>query len=96
MLLKVLTNGDVSGTGTVQCGSNEGSGILGGILITTDNSTLGVVSIKRNDTNGKEIIKISTKTTMWINGPFSMEGTNNVFYNISGSGCSATLYEWIT
>ncbi len=96
MLLKVLTNTSVSGTGSVECQSNKDAGILGGILITTDNSTLGIVIIKRNDTNGKEIIKISTKTTMWINGPFSMEGTNQIFYDVSGSGCSVHLYEWIT
>lgn len=92
MLLKVLTNTSVTGTGTVSCRSQ----ILGGILITTDNSTVGTVIINREDTNGKEIIKIATATTMWINGPFSMEGTDTVFYNVSGNNCEAHLYEWVS
>lgn len=92
MLLKVLTNTSVDGTGTVTCPSR----ILGGLLITTDNSTVGTVIIKREDTNGKEIIKIATATTMWINGPFSMEGTDVVFFSVVGSGCKVHLYEWVT
>jgi len=91
MLLKVLTNTSVTGTGTVTCKSQ----ILGGLLITTDNSAVGTVIINRVDTNGKEIIKIATATTMWINGPFSMEGTDTVFYSVTGSGCEVHLYEWV-
>lgn len=91
MLLKVLTNTSVIDTGTVVCDS----GILGGVLVTTDNSTVGTVIIRRDNTNGKEIIKIETATTMWINGPFSMEGTKNVFFDVTGSGCKAHLYEWV-
>ena len=96
MLLKVLTNTAVTGVGAVECQANENAGILGGVLITTDNSTLGVVIIKRNDANGKEIMKISTVTTMFISGPFSMEGTNQIYYDVSGNNCSVHLYEWVT
>ncbi len=92
MLLKVLTNEAVTGTGSVECRSQ----ILGGILVSTDNSTVGTVIINREDTNGKEIIKIKTATTMWINGPFSLEGTSTVFFNVTGNNCEVHLYEWVT
>ncbi len=92
MLLKVLTNTSIDGTGSVNCESR----ILGGILITTDNSAVGTVIIKRNNSSGKEIIKIATATTMWINGPFSMEGTTTVYFDVSGTGCKVHLYEWVT
>ena len=92
MLLRALTNGSVTGIGTLNCEST----IVGGILITTDNTTQGTVRIRRNDTNGKQIQEIKTVTSMWISGPFSLEGTKKVFYDVSGSGCEAQFYEWVT
>lgn len=91
MLLKAITNGSVAGTGTVICPST----IIGGILITTDNSTVGTVILRRDDVNGKQIIKIATATTMFISGPFSMEETDSVYHSVTGSGCAAQLYEWV-
>jgi len=91
MLLRVITNTSISGTGTLACKSK----ILGGVLITTDNSNAGTVVINVNDSNGKEIIKISTKTTMWINGPFSLEGEEQIYFSVTGTGCLVHLYEWV-
>ena len=89
MILKALTNGSITGTGTV----TVDSGILGGILITTDNSAQGTVILRRDDDSGKQIIEIKTVTTMFISGPFSMESTNDLYYSISGTGCEAQLFE---
>lgn len=92
MLLRAITNGAVTGTGTIACESYT----IGGILITTDNSTQGVVRLRRLDTNGKQIIEIKTVTSMWIAGPFSMEDTKVVYYEVTGSGCEAQFFEWVT
>ena len=91
MILKALTNGSVTSTGTVVVGSQ----IIGGVLITTDNSSQGTVILRRDDASGKQIIEIKTVTSMFISGPFSLEGTEVCFYSVSGAGCEAQLYEWV-
>jgi len=91
MLVKTLTNGSVDGTGTLTCDS----GVIGGILITTDNTNQGTVILRRDSSTGKQIIEIKTVTSMWISGPFSMEGTNKAYHNVSGTGCEAQFYEWV-
>ena len=91
MLLKAITNGSVTGTGTVTCDSY----ILGGILITTNNTDLGTVILRRDGAAGKQIIEIKTVTSMFISGPFSMEGTQSVYHSVTGTGCEAQLFEWV-
>jgi len=92
MELRVITNGAVSAdTGTLECDSQ----VLGGILITTNNTNQGVVIIKRDNASGKEVVKISTITTMWITAPFSLEGTTTLYYDVSGTGCEVHLYKWV-
>ena len=92
MLIKAITNGSVTSTGTVECESQ----IVGGVLITTDNTNQGTVILRRDDASGKQIIEIKTVTSMWISGPFSMEGTSALYHAVSGTGCEAQLYEWVT
>ena len=91
MLLKSLTQTSVDGTGTLTVESM----IFGGALITTDNSNVGTVVLQRDDSNGKELMKIATATSMWINGPFSMESTNKLYFNVTGTACKVYLYEWV-
>jgi len=91
MLLKALTNGAISGTGEVTVKSLK----IGGILVTTDNSAQGTVILKRNDTNGKRIFDITTTTTIWVGAPFSTEETETVYFDVSGAGCQAQIYEWV-
>jgi len=69
--------------------------IFGGCLITTDNSTVGTVILQRENSDGKELMKIATATSMWINGPFSMENTDKLYFSVTGSGCKVYLYEWV-
>ncbi|MCP4451605.1 MAG: hypothetical protein GY809_09105 [Planctomycetes bacterium] len=92
MLLKAITNGSVTSTGTVTCES----GIVGGVLVTTDNTNQGTVILRRDTSGGKQIIEIKSVTSMWIAGPFSMEETDQLYYSVTGTGCEAQLYEWIT
>ena len=61
MILKALTNGSVTATGVVVVGSQ----IMGGVLITTDNSAQGTVILSRDEAYGKQIIEIKTGTTMF-------------------------------
>ena len=92
MILRPISNGSISGTGTL----TFKSGIVGGVLITTDNSNAAAVVLRRDSGTGTVVIDISTKTTIWITGPFSMEGTETLYYSISGTGASAQLFEWVT
>lgn len=92
MLLKALTNGSVTSTGTLQVDS----GIVGGILITTDNTNQGTVIVRRENDEGKQIIEIKTVTTLFISGPFSLEQSTKLYHNVSGTGCEAQFYEWVS
>jgi len=92
MIVKTLTNGSVTGTGMLTCNSR----IIGGVLITTDNVNQGIVILRRDSANGKRVLKIKTITSMWVAAPFSLEGTTKVYYDVSGTGCEAQIYEWIT
>ena len=91
MLLRALTNGSVTGTGTLECESFT----CGGILITTDNTNQGTVRMRREDSNGKQIIEVKTVTSMWIAGPFSLEDTKRIYYEVTGTGCEAQFFEWV-
>ena len=92
MLLKAITNGSVTSTGTVTCES----GVIGGILITTDNTNQGTVILRMDGSGGKQVIEIKTVTSMWVSGPFWFEETDQVYHAVSGTNCEAQLYEWIT
>lgn len=91
MLLKALTEGRVSGTSTLQVPD----GILGAVLISTDSTNAAVVTVQRIDGAGKTIFSISTKTPLFVAGPFSLEGATAVYYSVSGTGATAQFYEWV-
>ena len=91
MVLRKLSNGRISGTGTIQCKSF----ILGGVLISTNNTNAAAVQIRRDDVNGKLLFDISTITSMFATAPISTEGTQTLYYSITGTGGSAQLYEWV-
>ena len=91
MLIKALTNGRISGTGSL----DVSSGILGGALITTNGSDAVTVTVQRVDSGGKTIFSVSTTVPMFAAGPMSLEGATTAYYSISGTGGTAQLYEWI-
>jgi len=70
------------------------SGILGGVMISTDGTNAAVVTLQQNNSDGEEIFGISTKTPMWIHGPMLL-GTQVGYYSVTGTGAEARFYEWV-
>lgn len=96
MILRPLTPGAVSGTGTLTVGSRT----LGGVLISTNNTNAATVVIKTNDSSGYEVFDISTLSPGFHIAPIRLEApgesaTETLYYDISGTGASAQLYEWV-
>jgi hypothetical protein len=91
MVLRPLTNGAFAGTQTLDIKSF----ILGGVLISADGTNNATVTVQRDDSSGKEIFEIVTKVPLWIAGPFSTEGTDIIYVNVSGTGALAQIYEWV-
>ena len=89
MILKPITNGNATGTGTVDVESKK----LGGVLITADGTNNAVVILRNDSSTGFEIFDISTKQPLFIQAPISV--SDKLYYNISGTGAAAQLYEWI-
>lgn len=91
MILRALTNGKVSGVHTLIVPSQ----IVGGVLITTNNTDAASVTVRRIDANGLPIIDISTVTSMFVGAPFGMDDTDRIHVTVSGTGASAQIYEWV-
>ena len=89
MQLRALTDGSVTGTGTVQ------TRLIGGVLITADGTNDATVILRRVDSNGKQIFKLVTKSPQMIVSPIGTESAETVYYSISGTGAAAQLYEWV-
>lgn len=91
MLLRALFDGSI----TAPASAKIGSGILGGVLITTDGTNAAVVIVRRVDSNGKQVFKLSTKTPLFIKGPIGLEGVSDAYCDVSGTGAAAQFYEWL-
>ena len=88
MLLQPLTNGKVTGTGTVKM---YGMG-LGGVLVSTDGTNAAVVLIYDSaDATGDKLFDLSSKTPGAFLVPVQVT-SGSIYYNISGTGASAQLY----
>ena len=97
MNLQTLTNGRVSGTGTLTLeGQHTAGGKLGGVLISTDGTNAADVVVRRDNADGDAIFSISTKTPMMVTAPIDSRGTSALHYTVTGSGASAQFYEWIS
>lgn len=94
MLLKALTDGSVTATGTFTTQSSYQGGILGGVLITADGTNAATVTVQKDDSNGKTIFKLVTKSPILIKAPISLEGTRTAYYSVSGTGGAAQFFEW--
>ena len=92
MKLRALNNGAVTSTGTV----TVPSATIGGVLVTADGTNNATISLKRDDTNGKEIFDLVTKSPGFFVAPVDTEGTTTVYYSVSGTGAAAQLYEWVS
>jgi hypothetical protein len=92
LYLRALTDGKVSGTGTIEI--KNGNVVA---LVSTNNSAAAVVVIRRNNDQGKKILDISTITAGMYPPTYTVdaEGAKQIYYDISGTGASAQLYEYI-
>lgn len=89
MILNPVSDGSVSGTGTLEFQS----GILGGVLITANGSNDTTVTVQANNSSGPTVFKIVTKSPMFIAGPIRINSQAG-YYSVSGTGSGCQFYEW--
>ena len=93
MQLHSLTNGAITGTGTLK---RTGGGAFGGALINTDNTNAMTVAIHLNDANGKKIFNAATISSGFFIAPIDDEGADCLYYSITGTGGTAQLFSWVS
>ncbi len=92
MLLKAIGNdGSLTGTGTLVCESK----VMGGVLITADGTNAASVTVQTDNSSGKTIFELSTKSPLFIAGPISNGGSQTLYYTVSGTGAAAQFFEWV-
>ncbi len=90
MILKpIMPNGRIAGTGTLPCPSR----MLGGVLVSADGTNAGVVTIRKDSSTGAIIFDQSAIVPTFWQAPIL--ASDVIYYSISGTGCTAMLYEWI-
>ena len=89
MLLRAKTDGSISGTGTISMASPT----LGGVLITADGTNNATVIVRKINSSGERIFHVVTKQPLWVGAP--MEAASVIYYDITGTGASAQIYEYI-
>jgi len=90
MVLRPLTDGKISGTGTVSL--NYGR-LLGGVLVSTDGTNAAAVTVRKVNASGERVFDISTKTPGFFCLSPIDAGAQTLYYSITGTGASAQLYE---
>jgi len=91
MILKPVSDGSVSGTGTL----TFDSGTLGGVLITANGTNDATVTLQEDNSNGTRVFQIVTKSPIFVAGPIRI-GSTSGYYSVTGTGAAAQLYEWVT
>jgi len=91
VILKALTDGNVTGTDTITCSS----GIVGGVLISSDGTNAAVVTIQRDGSGGKTVFDFSGLEAQFITAPVSLEDTTNLYYSVTGTAAAAQFFEWV-
>lgn len=95
-VLRSLTDGRVSGTGTLNLEAPYGSRVFGGCLISTDGTNAAVVVVRETNASGPQIFSISTISPGLFAAPINIkEGTSSIHYSVTGTGAEAQLYEWL-
>lgn len=86
MAYKALTDGQISGTGTITCHDQR----FGGIILGADGTNVGTVVIKDTDTNGQTFFSFaaSASQAVWAN----IECSGTIYYSITGTNATAQLY----
>lgn len=91
MILNTITNGSISGASTTPIKGK----LLGAVSITADGTNNATVICRTTDASGQIIFHMVTKSPVFIAAPISNNGSDVLYYSISGTGASAQLYEWI-
>jgi hypothetical protein len=92
MQLRALTNGKVSGTGTIELEDCKAVKVL----VSTNNSAAAAVILRKNNSEGEKLFDISTITAGdYPSQPVLVDGTNTIYYDISGTGASAQIYGYV-
>lgn len=92
MLLKSIGNdGALAGTGTLVCESR----VMGGVLITADGTNNATVIVRKDNSAGKQIFDLVTKSPIFITGPIALDGSQTLYYDVSGTGAAAQFFEWV-
>ena len=91
MLLRSISEGTIAGTGTLQMPAK----VLGGVLITADGTNNATILLQTDNSSGAQIFELVTKSPIFITGPISNNGSQTLYYSISGTGASAQIYEWV-
>ena len=89
MLLKPMTDGRVSGTGTIACESR----IFGGILLSTDGTNAATISVQKDNSNGDPVFEFYSVTAQMVVAP--IQASDTLYYSISGTNVTAQLFEWV-
>ncbi len=89
MILKPITNGRTSGAAIVACPSR----LLGGVLISVDGTNAGTVTVRKDSATGDVVFDMVAFRPVFFSKP--MLASDVIYYSISGTGCTAMLYEWI-
>ena len=91
MVLNPVSNGSVTGTGTLTIPS----GILGAVLISADSSTAATVILRKDNSSGEIVYKVVTKAPLFTAGPIRI-GSQALYYDVTtGSGGAIQVYEWV-
>ena len=90
MLLKSVSDGRITGTGTLEFESR----ILGGVLISADGTNAAVVTVQADNSSGATVFSLSSESPIFVAGPIAI-GSSAGYYSITGTGGAAQLYEWV-
>jgi len=68
---------------------------MGGVLITADGTNNATVIVRRENSSGKQVFDLVTKSPVFITGPLSLDGSQALYYDVTGTGAAAQFFEWV-
>lgn len=87
--LATISEGAIAGTGTIDLSGP----VFGGVDVNADGTNAATVIIRDNDATGEILVHCITTVGKTFFGPFRA-ASKKIYYSISGTGATATLYEW--
>ena len=88
--VKPLFDGLKTGAGTVEMDGY----LFGGCDLNTDGSNVGTVEVREDSASGKLLLHTKSAVGKTPVAPFKSQ-SKTIYYNISGTGADAMLYEWV-